>query len=144
MVLECLSPCEDLLDYVERYGGTLSEDVAWLVMWHVLSTWSVSLRHQAGQPLDQSWNPWSQADRLWMWGSDEGNWLWHSGVCIIHQMCTFGFQWWTEPYPTILKLNYQTKCLSFRHSRVFSPEYDMEGRYYGKPATVWSLKWSCS
>lgn len=54
MVLERPSPCEDLLDYVERYGGTLSEDVAWLVMWHVLSTWSVSLRHQAGQPLDQS------------------------------------------------------------------------------------------
>lgn len=33
MVLERPSPCQDLGNYVQRFGGTLTEDLAWLVMW---------------------------------------------------------------------------------------------------------------
>lgn len=33
MVLERPSPCQDLGNYVHRFGGTLAEDLAWLVMW---------------------------------------------------------------------------------------------------------------
>lgn len=60
MVLERPSPCEDLLDCVERCGDTLNEDVTRLVMWQAMFTAymccqrgvSVSPQHQAGQPLD--------------------------------------------------------------------------------------------
>nr|XP_021332678.1 serine/threonine-protein kinase pim-1-like isoform X2 [Danio rerio] len=36
MILERPSPCEDLFDFLERHGGTLSENMARHIMWQVV------------------------------------------------------------------------------------------------------------
>ncbi|XP_016118217.1 serine/threonine-protein kinase pim-1-like [Sinocyclocheilus grahami] len=110
MVLERPSPCEYLFDYVEPCGGTLSEDVARLVMWQ--TTYAAYMCYQRGVfhiKLDNLLiSPKTLEVKLIDFGC--GDLLRKTGYDIF---------WGIAEY--------------------FPPEYDMEGRYHRKPATVWSL-----
>ncbi|CAM4595273.1 unnamed protein product [Leuciscus chuanchicus] len=112
MVLERLSPCQDLGNYVHRFGGTLAEDLAWLVMWQ--ATYAADMCCRRG---------------VFHRDIKLNNLLINSETLEV-KLIDFGCG------DLMRESGYDVFCGTRKY---FPPEYKMEGRYHGKPATVWSL-----
>ncbi|XDV26899.1 hypothetical protein PO909_030521 [Leuciscus waleckii] len=111
MVLERPSLCQDLGNYVHRFGGTLAEDLAWLVMWQATNAADMCCRRGVFHR-DIKLN----------------NLLINSETLEV-KLIDFGCG-------DLMRESGHTKVLPPPPP---PPEYKMEGRYHGKPATVWSL-----
>ncbi|XP_056315304.1 serine/threonine-protein kinase pim-1-like [Danio aesculapii] len=112
MILERPSPCEDLFDFLERHGGTLSEDMTRHIMWQV-----VQAAHMCCQ-------------RGVLHRDIKLENLLINKETLEVKLIDFGCG-------DLLKTSaYTTFCGTEDYC---PPEYRSSGRYYGKAATVWSL-----
>ncbi|XP_050968104.1 serine/threonine-protein kinase pim-1 [Labeo rohita] len=112
MVLECPSPCENLVEFIRRHGGSLDEDTTRQIMWQVAHAANVCcLRGVLHRDV--------KLDNLLINRET-------SEVKLIDFGC--GDILRRSPYR------------SYHGTPAYSPpEYHSRGKYYGGPATVWSL-----
>uniref|UniRef100_A0A8C2JVB8 non-specific serine/threonine protein kinase n=1 Tax=Cyprinus carpio TaxID=7962 RepID=A0A8C2JVB8_CYPCA len=112
MVLECPSPCENLVEFIRRHGGSLDEEKTRQIMWQAAH--AANMCHLRG--------------------------VFHRDVKLENilvnretsevRLIDFGCG-------DILR---RTPYRSYSGTAVYSPpEYHSRGKYYGGPATVWSL-----
>ncbi|XP_026057579.1 serine/threonine-protein kinase pim-1-like [Carassius auratus] len=112
MVLECPSPCESLVGFIRRHGGRLEEETTRQIMWQTAHAANVChLRGVFHRDV--------KLDNLLINRET-------SEVKLIDFGCG-----------DILR---RTPYRSYSGTAVYSPpEYHNRGKYYGGPATVWSL-----
>uniref|UniRef100_A0A672M3K5 non-specific serine/threonine protein kinase n=1 Tax=Sinocyclocheilus grahami TaxID=75366 RepID=A0A672M3K5_SINGR len=112
MVLECPSPCENLVEFIRRHGGSLDEEKTRQIMWQAAhATNMCHLRRVLHRDV--------KLDNLLINRET-------SEVKLIDFGC--GDILRRSPYK------------SYRGTAAYSPpEYHSRGKYYGGPATVWSL-----
>ncbi|XP_026057578.1 serine/threonine-protein kinase pim-1-like [Carassius auratus] len=112
MVLECPSPCESLVGFIRRHGGRLEEETTRQIMWQTAHAANVCrLRGVFHRDV--------KLDNLLINRET-------SEVKLIDFGCG-----------DILR---RTPYRSYSGTAVYSPpEYHSRGKYYGGPATVWSL-----
>ncbi|XP_077062357.1 uncharacterized protein LOC143714806 [Siphateles boraxobius] len=112
MVLEWPTPCENLIEFLDRYKGTIEEDVALVIMQQAtLAAQTCCHRgvlHRDIKLENLLINPYTLEVKLIDFGC--GEILTNAGYTSFAG---------TKPY-----------C---------PPEYDLNGEYHGEPATVWSL-----
>ncbi|XP_050981019.1 serine/threonine-protein kinase pim-1 [Labeo rohita] len=112
MVLECPSPCENLVEFVRRHGGSLDEDTVRNIMWQAALAANVCcLRRVLHRDVKLE------------------NLLINRETSVV-KLIDFGCG-------DILR---RSPYGSYYGTAVYSPpEYNSWGMYYGRPATVWSL-----
>ncbi|KAL1264735.1 hypothetical protein QQF64_005090 [Cirrhinus molitorella] len=112
MVLECPSPCENLVEFVRRHDGSLDENTVRHIMWQAAHAANMCcLRGVLHRDV--------KLDNLLINRET-------SEVKLIDFGC--GDILRRSPYR------------SFHGTAVYSPpEFHSSGKYYGRPATVWSL-----
>ncbi|KAF4094817.1 hypothetical protein G5714_023895 [Onychostoma macrolepis] len=112
MVLECPSPCENLIEFLRRHGGSLDEETTQKIMWqaaHATNTCHLrGVLHRDVKLENLLINRETSEVKLIDFGCGD----------ILRR----------SPYK------------SYRGTTAYSPpEYHSRGKYYGGPATVWSL-----
>ncbi|XP_059391912.1 serine/threonine-protein kinase pim-1-like [Carassius carassius] len=112
MVLECPSPCENLVKFIRRHGGRLKEETTRQIMWQTAH--AANMCHLRGV-LHRD----VKLDNL----------LINRETSVV-KLIDFGCG-------DILR---RTPYRSYSGTAMYSPpEYHSRGKYYGGPATVWSL-----
>ncbi|KAL1255735.1 hypothetical protein QQF64_013796 [Cirrhinus molitorella] len=112
MILERPIPCKDLFDFVQSHGGRIDEDMARVVMRQVTQAAYMSCQHGVLHRDIKQENLLINKDTLEV------------------KLIDFG-------YGDLLQ---STPCTTFMDTRMYiPPEFISEGRYHGKPATVYSL-----
>ncbi|KAF4094831.1 hypothetical protein G5714_023909 [Onychostoma macrolepis] len=112
MVLECPSPCENLIEFMRRHGGSLDEEKTQKIMWQAAHAANMCcLRGVFHRDVKL------------------GNLLINRETSEV-KLIDFGCG-------DILR---RSPYKSYRGTTAYSPpEYHSRGKYYGGPATVWSL-----
>uniref|UniRef100_A0A8C1IA18 non-specific serine/threonine protein kinase n=1 Tax=Cyprinus carpio TaxID=7962 RepID=A0A8C1IA18_CYPCA len=112
MVLECPSPCENLVEFIRRHGGSLDEEKTRQIMWQAAHAANMCLLRGVFHRDVKLENILVNRET--------------SEVRLIDFGCG-----------DILR---RTPYRSYSGTAVYSPpEYHSRGKYYGGPATVWSL-----
>uniref|UniRef100_A0A9J7XYI4 non-specific serine/threonine protein kinase n=1 Tax=Cyprinus carpio carpio TaxID=630221 RepID=A0A9J7XYI4_CYPCA len=112
MVLECPSPCENLVEFIRHHGGSLDEEKTRQIMWQAAR--AANMCHLRG---------------VFHRDIKLGNLLINRETSEV-KLIDFGCG-------DILR---RTPYRSYSGTALYSPpEYHSRGKYYGGPATVWSL-----
>ncbi|ROL45579.1 Serine/threonine-protein kinase pim-1 [Anabarilius grahami] len=112
MILERPSPCQDLCDFLERHGGTLNEDTSRFIMTQASMAAHMCCSRGVFHRDIKLENLLINTDTL--------------EVKLIDFGCGDFLQ----------ESRYERFCGTREY---FPPEYFTEGKYHGKPSTVWSL-----
>ncbi|XP_026069795.1 serine/threonine-protein kinase pim-1-like [Carassius auratus] len=112
MVLECPSPCENLVDFKRRHGGSLDEETTRQIMWQAA--------HAANM---------CHIRRVFHRDVKLENILVNRETSEV-RLIDFGCG------DILRRSPYRSYCGTAVYS---PPEYHSRGKYYGGPATVWSL-----